>query len=375
MTVGVFGGGAVGLAAGIISARAGLETQLIDPQGFETVAPTGEADARVWALGPRAIHLLERLGCPVHGPRVTEYCRMRVIDSGSDAAIQFGADRLGVIVEADWIRAALIAVAERTPKLTLQTKAVQALSWQGATVTASGMASSFDAVVLAEGRQATLATSLGFDKIVTAHGFQALVGTLACTEPHGGEAFQSFTAEGPLALLPLPDHNGSPRVSVVWSMADSDAMQMQSLSSDALARRLTQASEQVRGLLTWVRPGQWIPIGQHHLSRDALGPCVAIGDTSHGIFPLAGLGANLGFADVCAIEQRLATQRAFDPSRFARAVARERRLDHLTTARVMALLQSTFASTHPWARLTRSAVFRVADRVRPMKTLFQQLAG
>lgn len=375
MTVGVFGGGAVGLAAGIVLARAGLETQLIDPQGFETVSPTGEADTRVWALGPRAIELLGRLGCPIEGDRVTAYERMRVIDSGSDAAIQFGPDRLGVIVEADWVRAALIAVAKRTPKLSLHTKNGQALSLRGDTVTESSLDVSFGAVILAEGRRATLATSLGFDKIVTAQGYQALVGTLACTEPHRGEAFQIFTAEGPLALLPLPDHNGNPRVSVVWSMADAEATPLQSVDAEALARRLTQASEQARGELTWVRPSQWIPIGQHHLNRDALGPCLAIGDTSHGIFPLAGLGANLGFADVCAIERAVSAHRSFDPDRFARTVARERRLEHLTTARVMALLQSTFVSTDPWMRLLRSAVFRGTDRIAPVKTLFQQLAG
>ena len=85
MRMGVFGGGAIGLAAAIVLARAGIETHLYDSQGFETRIPTGETDARVWALGPRAIALLQRLGCVCDGERVLRYKRMRVIDATSDA--------------------------------------------------------------------------------------------------------------------------------------------------------------------------------------------------------------------------------------------------------------------------------------------------
>ena len=375
MRMGVFGGGAIGLAAAIVLARAGIETHLYDSQGFETRIPTGETDARVWALGPRAIALLQRLGCVCDGERVLRYQRMRVIDATSDAAIQFGPSELGAIVEADWIRAMLIKVAKRQTLLSLHTHGVSTLSWRDQVVTGDAISDPMDGVILAEGRRAELAQSLGFQKTVTADGFQALVGTLACTLPHRGEAFHIFTAQGPLALLPLPDVNGEPRVSVVWSMRDADALELQRLDLNTVVQRLMQASEHVRGSLNWVRPAHWILLSQHHLDRDALGPCLAIGDTAHGIFPLAGLGANLGFADVCAIEEALAAHSSVDPVRLARAVERARRIEHLMTAQTMAMLQWGFASTNPWMCLMRSAIFRAADRMGPIKALVQQLAG
>lgn len=375
MNVGVFGGGAIGLAAAIVLARAGIETHLYDPQGFETQIPTGEADARVWAIGPRAMALLHRLDCVCDGARVTRYQRMRVIDAASDAQIQFEADALGVIVEADWVRAMLIQVAKREPRVSLHARGVSSLALQDHVIIGDAISDPMDAVILAEGRRAELAQSLGFQRIVTVDGFQALVGTLACTLPHHGEAFQIFTAQGPLALLPLADVDGQPRVSVVWSMCDADATVLQRLDLDAVAQRLTQASERARGSLSWVSPGQWIGLSQHHLDRDALGPCLAIGDTAHGIFPLAGLGANLGFADVCALEDALSARSRMDPLRVARAVERARRMDHLLTAQTMVVLQRGFASTNPWMRLLRSAVFRATDRIGPIKSLFQQLAG
>ena len=45
------------------------------------------------------------------------------------------------------------------------------------------------------------------------------------------------------------------------------------------------------------------------------------------------------------------------------------------TAQTMAMLQWGFASTNPWMCLMRSAIFRAADRMGPIKALVQQLAG
>jgi 2-polyprenyl-6-methoxyphenol hydroxylase and related FAD-dependent oxidoreductases len=60
---------------------------------------------------------------------------------------------------------------------------------------------------------------------------QAVVGTLACELPHHGEAFQSFTTRGPLALLPLPAEETAHRVSMVWSMRSLAADECQALGS------------------------------------------------------------------------------------------------------------------------------------------------
>jgi len=375
MRVGVFGGGAVGLAAALILVEQGLAVTLYDANGFETEPPTGESDPRVWALNPSAIALLEGLGCSLNGSRQARYHRMRVVDAGSDAAIQFGPNALGVIVEADWVRSALIARARRTKQLDLVTADVETLTMTAEQIHVDGLDAVLDAAILAEGRRAHLAQSIGLQRIVTAKGHHALVGTLASARAHGSEAYQIFTAEGPLALLPLPDQGTHHRVSLVWSMSDGDADRLSALSDDELVARVTAASEGARGGLAWVGPPVWIPISQHHLDRDAIGPCLAIGDTAHGIFPLAGLGANLGFADVLAMRSQLAKTRVFQPARFARSVERERRVHHVVVAEVMATLQWGFASTDPLVRLGRSAAFRFADRCALVKSIVQQRVG
>ena len=204
---------------------------------------------------------------------------------------------------------------------------------------------------------------------------RALVGTLHCERPHDGEAFQIFTEYGPLALLPLPDRDGEHRVSLVWSLPTDVADALSQCGTDVLSARLGRVSEAARGALRFVSDPVWIPISQHELKQDALGCLLAIGDTAHGILPLAGLGANLGFADVIELQQALRSHPSAAGDRLARTVVRERCMDHRTVAIVMGLFSDVFRSDQPMIQLGRSVALRTADRHPMIRSLIQELAG
>jgi len=373
LKIAVIGGGAIGLTAALGAAQNGQSVTLFDPQGFVQPPPSGEMHPRVWALGPKAISLLTELGVWCDDVRHCRYQQMRVIDATSDAHVSFQEQSLGVIVEADWVRYHLI---ERlsTHRIACRAEAVAKASPDGQVVLSDGRVESFDLVVFAEGRSAQAATASGFVQIDGGYRQQALVATLAATEPHAGEAFQIFTPLGPLALLPLPDHDGAHRVSLVWSVSVSDALQLQSASIESLLHRVNMASEDVRGGLDFVSDPIWIPLSQHALRRDAHGRCLAIGDTAHGILPLAGLGANLGFADVAALQVAL-KKSTRDGARVARTVERMRRLDQQAVAFSMGLFSDVFRSNNPMVRLGRSLALRTADRHGSLRRLIQEAAG
>ena len=230
-------------------------------------------------------------------------------------------------------------------------------------------------MIFAEGRQAQTALVSGFEIVDGGYRQMAVVGTLRSEQPHHGEAFQIFTECGPLALLPLPDRNGEHRVSLVWSLDLETASEVKECSVEALSLKITQTSELVRGALSFVDEPIWIPLSQQSLKHDALGCLLAIGDTAHGILPLAGLGANLGFGDVIALQQMLAKHPAARGDRIARSVARERRFEQRTAAAVMGLFSDVFRSDQPLLQLGRSFALRTADRHPMIRSLIKELAG
>lgn len=373
MKVAVIGGGSIGLSAALAAAQMGMSVSVYDPQGFELEEPSGEMSPRVWALGPKATALLHSLGVWREDPRLCPYQKMRVIDATSDGQVRFEDPELGVIVEADWVKRRLLDGLHRLPIERITSPVIRATP-EGAVVVSEDQVAQFDLVVLAEGRAGQTARASGFTQIDGGYRQTALVATLAAKAPHGNEAFQVFTPEGPLALLPLPDHGQVHRVSLVWSVSVDTAQRLQAETIDALTQRLIHASEGVRGQLEFVSEPIWIPLSQHTLRHDALGRCIAIGDTAHGILPLAGLGANLGFADVAALIEAM-QRSAPNGAKIARTVERLRRFDQHAVAWSMGLFSDVFRSTDPMVRLGRSLALRTADRHGSLRRLVQELAG
>jgi len=370
----VIGGGSIGLAAAVVCHQAGHQVIVFDPVGFQPVKPTVEMDARVWALGPKSTGFLSDIHAWSPDARVCCYRSMRVIDARSDARVTFADPKLGHLVEAHWVRNQLLKTVGESPIQCLE-QAVARVDPQGCVTLENGQTIDSDFVIFAEGRQATTAQASGFELMDGGYHQRALVGTLHCEQPHDGEAFQIFTEQGPLALLPLPDRDGEHRVSVVWSLPTDAAEALAQCSTDMLAARLARVSEAARGALGFVSGPVWIPISQHALKRDALGCLLAIGDTAHGILPLAGLGANLGFADVIALQQALRSHPSAAGDRLARTVARERCMAHRTVAMVMGLFSDVFRSDQPMIQLGRSMALRTADRHPMIRSLIQELAG
>ncbi len=369
----VIGAGSIGLAAALVCQKAGHSVTLFDPQGFEQKALSLEADPRVWALGSRSTQLLTELGAWAPNERLCAYQSMHVIDARSDARVTFTEATLGHLVEADWIRNQLLSQVVGSG-IDCVSERVESVSQRGM-LTLPKNELDADLVIFAEGRQATTALASGFEIVDGGYRQMAVVGTLRSEQPHHEEAFQIFTECGPLALLPLPDRDGEHRVSLVWSLDLDTASELKEYSIETLSLTITQTSESVRGALSFVDEPIWIPLSQQSLKQDSLGCLLAIGDTAHGILPLAGLGANLGFADVIALQQTLVRAPSARGDRIARTVSRERRFEQRTVAMVMGLFSNVFRSDQPLLQLGRSFALRTADRHPTIRSLIQELAG
>ena len=374
MKVVIIGGGSIGLASALVCKRAGHTVTVFDPAGFELKRAALETDSRVWALGPQSQSLLEDLEAWNPDDRICAYQSMRVIDARSDARVTFTDPALGHMVEADWVRNQLLRAVSGIDIQCIQ-RSVQATTPDGLITIDNDTTIDADLVIFAEGRAATTAIASGFEIVDGGYHQRAVVGTLHSQQPHHGEAFQIFTEHGPLALLPLPDCVDQHRVSLVWSLDKTVADDLQQNPKEILASLITQTSEFERGHLRFVADPLWIPLSQQSLRQDALGCLLAIGDTSHGILPLAGLGANLGFADVLALRAALERHPKARGDRIARSVARERCVDQRTVALVMGLFSDVFRSDQPLMQLGRSLALRTANRYPMIRSLIKEMAG
>ncbi|MEO0317694.1 MAG: hypothetical protein RL404_1371, partial [Pseudomonadota bacterium] len=164
----------------------------------------------------------------------------------------------------------------------------------------------------------------------------AIVATVHAEGMLAGRAFERFTSEGPLALLPQDDG-----YSLVWCMRPDNAEAMLDLKDDAFLEALQQAFGH--------RVGRFIRTGVRHAyalglnaDPDATARSVAIGNAAQTLHPVAGQGLNLGLRDAAVLARLLA--RDATPDALAQ-FQRQRTADRGATVRLTDLMARVFASS------------------------------
>ena len=173
----------------------------------------------------------------------------------------------------------------------------------------------------------------------------ALITTARASLPREGWAFERFTREGPLAVLPHP--GGAGLQSIVWCSAPERAQALRSLEPAAFSEALTQAFGTRLGSLTIQAPVAAFPLALNLRKEITNGRTVAIGNALQTLHPVAGQGLNLGLRDTATLAAALRqwqTDPGTDPSGALAQFARLRRPDRTLTASLTDLMSRGFAT-------------------------------
>ncbi|MDR2214146.1 MAG: 2-octaprenyl-6-methoxyphenyl hydroxylase [Pseudomonadales bacterium] len=156
-------------------------------------------------------------------------------------------------------------------------------------------------VVLADGGRSGLAAQLGIEQRETSYEQSALIANIACALPHAGRAWERFTPNGPLALLPLPDFAGEHRCALVWTQPQAQAEAVLALPDAEFLARLHAEFGYALGAFTKVGKRALFPL-RLTLASEQVRPSLALlGNVAHTLHPVAGQGFNLALRDTLAL--------------------------------------------------------------------------
>lgn len=369
----VCGTGIVGLAAALGLARARIGVSLVGPQRvLPPVTPTLWCP-RVYALSPTSQAFLESIGVwgLVDPQRIVPVRAMQVLgDTGGRLSLdawQGAEDALAYIVESDEI--------ERVLQQAVKLYGVQWLDGRFQSIepsgikTESGQLVAADLIVGADGAGSPVREAAGIAHHSRAYNETGVVTHLTVQYPHQGTAWQWFTPEGVVALLPMPDTPEGPQVSLVWSMPSAQADACLALPQDEqaqwLERHLAAVAGDVMGKLVVRAPVYGFPLFVEHSGM--IGQRVAlVGDAAHRVHPLAGQGLNLGLGDVETLVNGLRSRQSYqsvsDPKVLAR-YRRERAEPVLAMRCVTDGLQRLFALNSAPAAALRNAGMSLVNQI------------
>jgi len=169
-------------------------------------------------------------------------------------------------------------------------------------------------------------------------------------------AFERFTPEGPLALLPLAG-----RYAVVWSASPQRAQQLADMPPDAFLAALAAAAGCRPGHPLAVEARAVHPLALRVRPARVAPRAVYIGNAAQTLHPVAGQGLNLGLRDAWELAQMW--QDAQDPgdaALLARYAAR-RRLDAAATIRVTDWMAKGFTGSSRLSRAARGVALTALD--------------
>jgi 2-octaprenyl-6-methoxyphenol hydroxylase len=127
----------------------------------------------------------------------------------------------------------------------------------------------------------------------------ALLTRAKASLPRKGWAFERFTPEGPLAVLPHPQ--AADAQSIVWCCAPERARALTSLAPKAFSAALSNMFGSRLGVFSVDAPVVAVPLRLNVRSNIVEGRCVAIGNAAQTLHPVAGQGLNLGLRDTAAL--------------------------------------------------------------------------
>ena len=192
---------------------------------------------------------------------------------------------------------------------------------------------------------------------------QSAVVALVGAEPHAGAvAYERFTTEGPLALLPLAGRFG-----IVWAVRPERALALLAMQGPQFLDALQDAFGRRAGRLTSVDGRSSVPLALRMRTRRAGEREAYVGNSAQTLHPVAGQGLNLGLRDAWELAHAVAGAPDPGAAEILGRYASRRRLDAFATIRVTDLLAELFVGTSSIARIARGAAMCALDACAPAR--------
>jgi len=368
--IAIIGGGPVGASLALGLEDSGLSVAVLEARETLEVA-----DPRALALSQGCRLMLERLGAwEALAPDATAIETIHVSQRGGLGRAVLtredaGVPALGYVAEYGALVAALAG----------RLLACDATVVTGARVTDVAATSAYAAVryqrggadhlltarmaVLSEGGRA-LPAHMRQDKD---YGQSAVIATVSTQRPHGRRAYERFTPEGPIALLPLGND-----YALVWTTPSAQVAERLALSDADFLAQLQAAFGDRQGRFTHAGPRAAFPL-KLTLAAESKSPRILrIGNAAHVLHPVAGQGFNLGVRDAWHLAQRIldTPRERLGEAAMSSAYAAERRFDVLGGSLMTDILVEAFSNDRPLLGHARGAALILLDLLPPLKTLF-----
>ena len=202
----------------------------------------------------------------------------------------------------------------------------------------------------------------------------ALVGLVEVENAASHQAWERFTSEGPLAVL--PSHYGSNILNLVWCGSPESSQQRLNLSDADFLLALQKEFGSRIGRFLKIQDRRLYALGLNYRKEITQGNEVWIGNAAQTLHPVAGQGLNLGLRDAYLLAETLAeifsnSEEEQTPHHLEHALtryAKSRKADRTTTIGLTDFMARVFTSNLLPIVIGRGLALTALQWLPPVKT-------
>jgi len=157
-------------------------------------------------------------------------------------------------------------------------------------------------VIGADGGNSKVREIINVPEKTKAYKQTAIISNVTPGKPHDNIAYERFTNQGPIALLPMSDN----RCSLVLTVNDENKDEVMAMDDVAFLQYLEKRFGFRTGGFTKTSKRHAYPLSLMRIEEHYKPRVVIIGNAAHTLHPIAGQGFNLGLRDVAVLADTLA---------------------------------------------------------------------
>jgi len=376
----IVGGGMVGLCAALALQKNGRKICLLEAANLHQ-PESGGLNARSIALSYSSVQIFKALGvwssikkqaAPIRNIHISSQGRWGV---SRLRASDYGIDALGYVIESRHLTASLLEKVEACEHINLLSEARFESIDNDAEVrigySYQQQQHQHDAklALIADGASSSARASLGIEHNTIDYGQAAIITNVEFEKPLPGFAYERFTEQGPLAILPLSAN----RCACVWTRRKEQADDLMQADEQAFIEALQDCFGFRMGFIDKIGNRFCFDLKRTEAVQLIENRCVLIGNAANALHPVAGQGFNLALRDVAVLYELLAGKQVneLDEAAIGELLHQyevNRKAEQRQVVRLGDGLVSLFSNEMPLLNHLRAGGLALLDQLPPLKT-------
>lgn len=316
----IVGGGMVGISLALLlnswaqkpKGQKPWKILLVEAQPINSAQGAGYSpsfDARSTALSWSSRKIYQSIGVwPELEAQLSAIAQIHVSDRSHMGltridAKEAGVEALGYVVENRWLGSVLLNQLSATNIEVRDAVCINSIKplARGMQLSIGQQVINARLVVIADGAGSSTAQKLGIQTQRTDYGQTGIIANIGLQKPHAGVAYERFTDQGPMALLPLSNFDGRPRSALVWTQPNDEAESLMSADDQSFLDQLQQRFGHRLGRFQQVGDRISYPLALTTSTEQVRRNLVVMGNAAHSLHPVAGQGFNLSLRDAATL--------------------------------------------------------------------------